>query len=210
MRSRPQPPKGPAVPLAPVEKVDLSPVYLWDGAAPGAKGSADEDRPRINVLRADPKDACGTGVIVCPGGGYSVRAMDYEGLQVAQWLNSLGIDAFLLSYRVGNAGYARDDAFADGTRAVRYVRHHAADYGVDPNRIGMIGFSAGAHLSLRAATDNDAGDADAADPVERESSRPDFVLLIYTPGLDVGSQGCDDARRPRRRPAAGLHLPHGQ
>ncbi len=192
--------EGNAVPLAPLEKVELPTVYLYDGQAPGAKGDADEDRPRLNIMRADPKGACGTGVIVCPGGGYNVRAMDYEGVQVAQWLNSLGIDAFLLSYRVRNAGYTPDDAFADGTRAVRYVRHHAAEYSVDQKRIGMIGFSAGAHLSLRVATDNDAGNADAADPVERESSRPDFVLLIYTPGLGWGRQ---DATTPAA-PAAGL------
>jgi acetyl esterase/lipase len=167
--------------MATPEEVRLTAVYLWDGPAPGARGDAEEDRPRINVLLADPKMACGTGVIVCPGGGYNVRAMDYEGLQVAQWLNSLGNSAFLLPYRIRNAGYTPEDAFADGVRAVRFVRHHAAEYGVDPRRIGMIGFSAGGHLIARVAVEHDAGDPQAADPVERAPSRPDFVLLIYTP-----------------------------
>jgi len=173
--------EGTAIPLATPEDVPLPSVYLYDGPAPGAKGDADEDRPHLNILRADPQNACGAAVIVCPGGGYNVRAMDYEGLQVARWLNTLGVDAFLLSYRVKKFGYTAEDAFVDGRRAIRWVRHNAERYGVDPRRIGMIGFSAGGHLAARVAAEHDAGDAEAADPVERQSSRPDFALLIYTP-----------------------------
>ncbi len=167
--------------LATPEEVELTTVQLWGGPAPGARRDTDEDRPRLDVLQADPESACGTAVIVCPGGGYNVRAMDYEGLQVARWLNGLGVHAFVLSYRVRRFGYDRDDAFADGRRAVRWVRHNAETYGVDPRRIGMIGFSAGGNLISRVALGNDPGDPDAADPVERQSCRPDFVMLIYTP-----------------------------
>jgi len=172
---------GKEVPPATPEEVSLPTHDIWDGPAPGAKGQADEDRPCISVLRADPARACGTAVIVCPGGGYNVRAMDYEGLQVAQWLNGIGVDAFLLSYRVKKFGYTPDDALADGQRAVRWVRHHAAEFGIDPRRIGMVGFSAGGHLIARVAEEPGEGVPDAADPVERESSRPDFLMLIYAP-----------------------------
>lgn len=163
------------------ETVELPTVYLWEGDVPGAKGKAEEDRPRLNVVTPSPERACGTAVIVCPGGGYNVRAMDWEGLQVARWLNGVGIHAFILSYRVRTHGYGPAEAFVDGRRAARWVRHHADDYGIDPNRIGAVGFSAGAHLVSRLTLDHGPGDSDAEDPVERESSRPDFAMLIYCP-----------------------------
>jgi acetyl esterase/lipase len=156
-------------------------VYLWEGPAPEAKGEQAEDRPRLYVFAAEAGKASGTAVIVCPGGGYSGRAMEHEGVQVAHWLNGLGVTAFLLSYRVSSAGYTPDDAFADAQRAVRLVRHRAKQYGVDPNRIGMIGFSAGGHLLSRLGLYHDAGDTQAADTIERQSSRPNFLLFCYTP-----------------------------
>jgi acetyl esterase/lipase len=163
------------------ETVELPTVYLWEGDAPGAEGEDEEDRPRLNVVAPSPERACGTAVIVCPGGGYNVRAMDWEGLQVARWLGELGVHAFILSYRVRNHGYGPAEAFVDGRRAVRRVRRHADEYGIDPGRIGAVGFSAGAHLVSRLTLEHDPGDADAGDPVERESSRPDFAMLIYCP-----------------------------
>ncbi len=156
-------------------------VYLWEGAAPGAKGENPEDRPRLYVFAPEAGVATGAAVIVCPGGGYGGRAMEHEGVQVSRWLNSLGVTAFLLAYRVGGAGYTPDDAFTDAQRAVRLVRHRAKQYGIDPKRIGMIGFSAGGHLISRLGLYHDAGAAQASEAIERESSRPDFLLLCYTP-----------------------------
>jgi acetyl esterase/lipase len=150
-------------------------------AGAGAKGEKAEDRPRLYVFAPEAGKANGTAVIVCPGGGYGGRAMEHEGVQVARWLNSLGVTAFLLAYRVGGAGYTPDDAFTDAQRAVRLLRRRATEFGVDPRRIGMIGFSAGGHLISRLGLYHDAGAAQASDPIERESSRPDFLLLCYTP-----------------------------
>jgi len=163
------------------DTVEVPTAYLWEGAAPGAKGQDEEDRPRLNIIAPPPDRACGTAVIVCPGGGYNVRAMDWEGLQVARWLNTLGVHAFILSYRVRKYGYEAQDAFVDGRRAVRWVRHHATEYGIDPGHIGAVGFSAGAHLVSRLTLDHDSGNPDADDPIETESSRPDFAMLVYCP-----------------------------
>jgi acetyl esterase/lipase len=154
-------------------------AYLWDGPAPNAKGESPEDRPRLYVLRPEPGKATGAAVIVCPGGGFNIRSMDHEGLQVCRWLNRIGVTAFLLCYRIKTQGYEPPDAFVDTTRAMRFVRHHADEYGIDPGRIGMIGFSAGAYLISQLALDHDAGDAEADDRVEREASRPDFLMLCY-------------------------------
>lgn len=175
------------------QQVNLPTVRLWDGDAPGAKGATDEDRPRLSIVAPDAARACGTAVIVCPGGGYNVRAMDWEGLQVARWLGGHGVSAFILCYRVRKYGYDAPDAFVDGRRAVRWLRHNADRYGIDPHRIGMIGFSAGAHLTYRVSVGYDAGAPDAADPVERESSRPDFAFLIYCP--DPGAWHSQDPGR---------------
>jgi acetyl esterase/lipase len=177
----------PAAAEAPVEQTAPEEVdhlmfetaYLWDGPAPNAKGDGAEDRPRLYVLPPDPEKATGASVIVCPGGGYGIRSMDHEGLQVCRWLNRVGVTAFLLCYRIRSQGYEPDDAFIDAARAVRYVRSHAEDYGVAPHRIGMIGFSAGAHLISRLALEQDAGQPEADDPVERESNQPDFLILCY-------------------------------
>lgn len=151
---------------------------LWSGPAPGAKGEAAVDTPGLTVHLPPPERATGAAVIVNPGGGYHVLAADHEGLQVARWLNRLGVAAFVLRYRLKPA-YEPDAAFTDATRAMRYVRHHAARFGVAPSRIGMMGFSAGGNLASWVGTRFDAGDAAAADLVERTSSRPDFLLLVY-------------------------------
>jgi len=168
-----------ATTVRPVDTVALHSVRLWDGDAPLAKGTAPEDRPHLDVLLAPKEHATGCAMIICPGGGFRERAMDWEGLQVAQWLNSQGIHAFLLSYRMRGGGYERPAAELDSARAMRYVRAHAADFGVNPRRIGMIGFSAGGVLVETMAAKFTAGDPQAADPVERVASRPDFVASIY-------------------------------
>ncbi|MFD0712346.1 alpha/beta hydrolase [Paenibacillus sp. GCM10027626] len=149
-------------------------IELWPEGAPLAQGNDDEDRPAIT-----PYLAAGGGpgaVIVCPGGGYGMRA-DHEGEPIARWLNSIGIHAFVLRYRV--APYQYPCALLDVQRAVRYVRHHAGEWGIDQRKIGVLGFSAGGHLTSTAGTHYDRGDAEAADPIERQSSRPDLLMLCY-------------------------------
>lgn len=151
---------------------------LWPEGAPGALGTEPVDKPKITVYRAPETTATGTAVVVCPGGGYGVVAADHEGKQIAEWLNSLGVSAFVLQYRLGPR-YHHPAPLQDAQRAVRIVRARGKDWGVDPTRVGILGFSAGGHLTSTAATHFDAGQADAADPVERVSSRPDFAVLAY-------------------------------
>ena len=154
-------------------------VSLWPNGAPDAKGTNDNDKPTLTIYPALEDKAVGTGVVVCPGGGYTHLSMEKEGSDVAKWLNSLGISAFVLKYRLGGNGYQHPAPMEDGQRAVRLVRANAEKWHVDPNRIGMMGFSAGGHLTSTVGTHFDSGHPDDADPVERASCRPDFLVLIY-------------------------------
>jgi acetyl esterase/lipase len=151
---------------------------LWPDGAPGAVGSEPVDRPKITVYRAPADKATGAAVVVCPGGGYQIVAANHEGKQIGEWLNSLGVTAFVLQYRLGPR-YRHPAPLQDAQRAVRTVRSRAKEWGVDPKRIGILGFSAGGHLASTAATHFDDGRPDAADPIDRESSRPDFAVLCY-------------------------------
>src|SRR5690349_19666764 len=117
-------------------------VLLWPGAAPGAQGTEDADRPTLTVFLPVKNQASGTGLIVCPGGSYRALAGNHEGRQVANWLNSLGISAFVLKYRLG-PHYHHPVELGDAQRAIRMVRAQAAEYGVAPDRVGIMGFSAG-------------------------------------------------------------------
>ena len=146
-------------------------VLLWPNGAPGAQGTADTDQPSLTIYRAS-QAKVPTGVVVCPGGGYVNLAMDHEGKQVAEWLNNFGISAFVLKYRLGPK-YHHPVELGDGQRAVRYVRAHASEYGIDPHHIGIWGFSAGGHLASSVGTHFDSGHADSADAIEHESSKPD-------------------------------------
>jgi acetyl esterase/lipase len=150
---------------------------LWEHGAPGALGTADTDIPTLTVFRAS-RRASGAGVVVAPGGGYQNLAMDHEGRQVASFLNSMGISAFVLKYRLGPR-YHHPIELGDAQRALRTVRARAQEFGVLSDRIGMMGFSAGGHLASSAATHFDAGKADSTDPIDRVSSRPDFLILGY-------------------------------
>jgi acetyl esterase/lipase len=152
-------------------------VPLWENGAPGALGDTDADKPTITIYRAS-RNPVGTAVIVAPGGGYSALAMDHEGRQVASWFNAMGISAFVLKYRLGPR-YHHPIELGDAQRAIRFVRSRAQEFGVPTDRIGMMGFSAGGHLTSTAGTHFDAGKPDAADPVDRVSSRPDFLILGY-------------------------------
>jgi acetyl esterase/lipase len=153
-------------------------LLLWPGGAPGAVGTEPVDKPKITIYRAPADKANGAGVVVCPGGGYRVVAADHEGKQVAEWLNGLGVSAFVLQYRLGPR-YRHPAPLQDAQRALRLVRSRARDFGVDPGRLGILGFSAGGHLASTAGTHFDGGRPGDADPVEREGSRPDFMVLAY-------------------------------
>lgn len=154
-------------------------IHLWQGKAPGALGQRPEDVPELTPFIVPADKANGTAVIVLPGGGYQHLAMTYEGYDAARWLNTLGVSAFVLKYRLASAGYHHPIFLGDASRAVRLVRSKAAKWHIDPKRIGMLGFSAGGHLSTTLATHFDKGNAQAKDPVDRVSSRPDFLVLCY-------------------------------
>ena len=174
---------------APIPKPEL----LWPDGAPGALGTADADKPSITPYLVPEGRGTGTAIVVCPGGGYAHLALDHEGVQIAQWLNSIGVAAFVLQYRLGPR-YHHPIELGDAQRAIRTVRANAARYRVLPDRIGIMGFSAGGHLASTAATHFDPGNPDATDAIDRVSSRPDFAVLVYpvitftTPYLHQGSR----------------------
>jgi acetyl esterase/lipase len=159
-------------------------ILLWPNGAPGALGDRPEDKPSLTPFLAVSGTAGGAAVIVCPGGGYSHLA-DHEGKPVAQWLNTLGIKAFVLKYRLGPSGYRHPAMLQDAQRAVQYVRSRAQDLGIDPAKIGIMGFSAGGHVASSAGTHYVAGEEASADPIARVGSRPDFMILIY-PVISMG------------------------
>lgn len=166
---------------------DGGPVVLWPDGAPGALGSEDKDVPEMTVYRAPAEQATGAAVVVCPGGGYCALTA-HEGADYARWLNGLGITAFVLKYRLGSHGYRHPAMLDDASRAVRTVRSRAAEWGIDPARIGIMGSSAGGHLASTVMTHFDAGDENSTDPVQRVSSRPDLGILCY-PVISFGEFG---------------------
>ena len=151
-------------------------VRLWPDGAPGAKGNEDKDQPFINVWAAAKDKANGAAFVVCPGGGYGGLAADHEGVQVAKWFNGIGVSAFVLHYRLGSQGYHFPTQLIDVQRAIRHVRANAQQYGIDPNRIGIIGFSAGGHLTSMAATMFDEKPAGMTnEAIDQVSARPDVA-----------------------------------
>jgi acetyl esterase/lipase len=156
---------------------DPKPEPLWPDGAPGALGTKPEDVPTLTAFLADPAKATGAAIVICPGGGYGTLAINHEGYDVARWLNSIGVAGLLLKYR--HAPYRHPIPLQDAQRALRTARHRAKDWHLDPHRVGILGFSAGGHLASTAGTHFDAGNPDAADPIERQSSRPDFQVLVY-------------------------------
>ncbi|MGH9524029.1 MAG: alpha/beta hydrolase [Terriglobales bacterium] len=160
-------------------------ILLWPQGAPGALGDRPEDKPSLTPYVSAPFPATGSAMIVCPGGGYAHLA-PHEGGPVAEWLNSIGIKAFVLKYRLGSNGYRHPAMLEDAQRAVRYVRAHATDYGIDPNRIGIMGFSAGGHVASSAGTHIVEANPASSDPLERVGSRPDLMVLIY-PVITMGT-----------------------
>ncbi len=180
-------------------------IPLWPNGAPGSEGKTDPEivqetgkngkhdrhisrvhNPTLTVYLPPRDRATGTAVVICPGGGHRILAIDHEGHEVAQWLNSIGVAGIVLKYRLAHtpgADYKVDvHALADARRAVRLVRSHAEEWGIDPNRVGLMGFSAGGELTAIAGTRFEGPSAGASDPVDRLSSRPDFQILIYPGG----------------------------
>lgn len=151
---------------------------LWPDGAPGAVGGEEADTPTLTIYLPAGPQATGTGVVICPGGGYHALAMDHEGHQVARWFTSRGIAAFIVKYRLGPR-YHHPAMLQDVLRAIRVVRSRAAEFEVQADEIGVMGFSAGGHLASSAATLFDHPDGRVADGLEAISSRPDFAILAY-------------------------------
>ena len=187
------------------------PIALWPGVAPGDKGDLGEEKdttkhdpkvdpkkevirlgnvskPTITIFQPAPDKATGAAVIVCPGGGYNILAYDLEGTEVCEWLNSIGVTGVLLKYRVpGRGGERHTASLQDAQRAIGIVRSRAKEWGLDPKRIGILGFSAGGHLSAAASTNFESRTYPLVDDADKESCRPDFTILIYPAYLVVNN-----------------------
>jgi acetyl esterase/lipase len=161
-----------------------SAIPLWAEGAPGALGKEDKDIPTLTPYLAEPALATGAAMVILPGGGYGGLA-GHEGKGYADWLVANGVSCFVVKYRLGSHGYRHPCMLQDAARAVRLVRAKAAEYRVDPKRVGIMGSSAGGHLASTLLTHFEAGKPDAADPVERQSSRPDLGILCY-PVISLG------------------------
>ena len=163
------------------------PIPLWPDGAPGALGNTSNDIPTLTPYLPDsipPSGTTGAAMVICPGGGYSHLA-PHEGKNYALWLNQHGVTCFVLKYRLGSSGYRHPAMLQDAARAMRLVRARAADWKIDPKRVGIMGSSAGGHLASTLMTHFDLGNTNAADPIERQSSRPDIGILCY-PVITMG------------------------
>ena len=165
-------------------KAQMKPLVLWENGAPNAVGKEAVDIPTLTPFLAPKEIATSAAIVVLPGGGYSHLSEIKEGSDVAKWLNSLGISAFVLKYRLGMR-YHQPNQLLDAARAMRTVRANAKMWNLDTNKIGILGFSAGGHLASTLATHFDAGKSDAKDEIEKMSSRPDLQILIY-PVISMG------------------------
>lgn len=190
------------------------PIVLWPGGAPGEKGGlppeADTSKPgeglvsgkpiirlgnvsspTITVFPASAEKANGAAVLVCPGGGYNILALDLEGSEVCEWLNSIGVTAVLLKYRVpGREGMPKHaPALQDAQRAMGLIRKRAGEWGIDPARVGCLGFSAGGHLCATLSASAAERTYPAIDDADKESCRPDFMTLIYPAYLTQKDNG---------------------
>jgi len=183
------------VALAELPKDIPAAIPLWSQGAPGSEARRSEaeefvgdncgnvHNPTLTPYLPEPAKATGTVVIICPGGGHSKLCLGHEGYALAEWFQDQGIAAFVLKYRLarekGSTYTIQEHAMADTRRALRLVRSRAAQWSIQPDRVGILGFSAGGELAAYAAMKSDPGQKDAADAIERHSSRPDFQALIY-------------------------------
>jgi acetyl esterase/lipase len=159
-------------------------IRLWTEKVPDAIGTGPNDVPTLTIYK--PADhATGAAMVICPGGGYAILSA-HEGHDYALWLNEMGITCFVLKYRLGSNGYHHPCMLNDAARALRTIRAGAAIYGIDPNRIGIMGSSAGGHLASTLITHFDEGNPDAEDPIERVSCRPNLGILCY-PVITMGA-----------------------
>jgi acetyl esterase/lipase len=153
-------------------------IPLWPAGAPGALGNSSNDVPTLTAYLPDATNATGAAMVICPGGGYAHLA-PHEGNDYALWLNQHGVTCFVLKYRLGSSGYHHPAMLNDAARAVRWVRAHADQYKIDAHRVGIMGSSAGGHLTATLLTHFDDGGTNATDVIEQQSSRPDLGILCY-------------------------------
>ena len=172
-------------------------IPLWENGVPSCQNEQEMEvrnderigrviskvnQPTLELFLPSESQSNGTGVVICPGGGYTILAYDWEGTSMAKWLNTLGVSAFVLRYRLPRweSEECRDQvALADAQRAIRLVRSKASEWKVNPEKIGIMGFSAGGHLASTAGTHYDRGNPQSNDPIEKQSCRPDFMILMY-------------------------------
>ena len=168
-------------------------IPLWpEGKVPGAAGDLPIDKPWLAAAFPPEGKANGTAVIIGPGGGNSDLFAHQEGMDVAEKLNSWGVTAFVFTYRLSPRYPSQDIRTMDGARAVRLLRARAAEFHIDPNRIGLMGFSAGSNLIRPVAASPPPGDPNSADPVDRVSSRPDFTIMVYGAGRAAPGESLKD------------------
>lgn len=178
-------------------------LSIWGEEAPLGDGKSEKVQVPITVHLPEPAKADGMAVVICPGGGYGGKVVEGEGHGIARWLNAHGIAGVVLEYRLPAGNYHRP--MLDAQRAIRVVRSHAAEWKLDPRRIGIMGFSAGGHLASTAGTHFDTGDEKSADPVERLSCRPDFMVLVY-PVITMGEKTHGGSRNNLLGPAPSAKL----
>jgi acetyl esterase/lipase len=186
-----------AIPMALMAQEAPPVIHLWTNGAPGFESRKDipeagtsamlksVDNPSLTVFLPPKEKATGAAVIVCPGGGFYQLTFGAEGVDAAKFLNSIGVAAFVLKYRLPrltNSVYTMESPHQDGLRAMRLVRSRASEWGIDPNRLGMVGFSAGGEVISMTAFGDTAGITNAPDPIDRANARPDFIVEIYPGG----------------------------
>ncbi len=176
------------IPAAPPQPHTPQSTLLYSLGTPDAIGLETDDHPTLTFYHPDQNHSAQTAVVICPGGGYRGLAIDHEGRQVAEWMNSMGVTAAVLTYR-RSPRYRHPAPMLDVQRAIRKTRFLAERYGYAADRVGVLGFSAGGHLASTAATHFDAGNSAAADPIDRLSCRPDFAVLCY-PVISFVDESC--------------------
>lgn len=161
---------------------DTLKTYLWEGSAPLSQGTEEVDKPSVTVWFPKKEKSNGAAIVICPGGGYVTLASDHEGRKVAQWYANMGFTAVVLTYRIGtwdHKKYQHPAPFLDVSKAMRYVRFKAKEWKINPEKIGIMGFSAGGHLASCVATMWDGGNPKALNVIDKQSSKPNFLVLVY-------------------------------